>query len=84
MKSQLAQIEGTDGLQATYGGGDYTVTAWAVEGDYDREDGYELVFTRSNTDIAHERQFVTAENLEMEMAKYQPDFSKWHPVEFES
>ena len=80
---RLQQISESDGLQATYGGGDYTVTVWANESFENGED-YEMVFTRMDTDIPHQRKFVSTANLESEMRAWQSDLRKWRKVEFNS
>jgi len=77
LTKKLQQISETTGLQARYGGGDYTVTAWA-----DDEGGYDLIFCKSNTDIAHARESLSADQLESEMRKYQPDLRRWRKVEY--
>lgn len=81
---KIQNIEGTTGLEATYANGSYTVTVWETELDesHDFAQGYELIFCKSNTYIAHLREYVTAENLETEMRKYQPDIRKWRKVEY--
>lgn len=75
MNKKLQQVSGRVGLEALYGGGDYTVTVWE-----DPDGGYELIFCKSTTDIAHARESVSAESLEAEMRKYQPDLRKWRKV----
>lgn len=82
LTKKLQQIESGTGLQATYHNGDYTVSVWYHEADLDSSAGYELVFCKSTTDIAHSRDFVPAEKLESEMRKYQPDLRKWHKIEY--
>jgi hypothetical protein len=81
--TKIETINGFTGLEAFYGGGDYTVTVWENTA-WEREDGeeYELVFCKSNTDIAHSREYVSAENLESEMRKYQSDLRRWRKVEY--
>lgn len=82
---KLQQIEGWTGLQAIYGGGDYTVTVWQSDNSaHYEEDDYELVFCKSNTDLAHERKHVAAADLEAEMRNWQPDLRRWHKVEYDS
>jgi hypothetical protein len=78
MLKKLQQIDGTDGLATTYGGGDYTVTVWD-----DMDGGFELVFCRSSTSIPHERIAVSPGGLETEMRKWQPDLRRWRKVEYE-
>jgi hypothetical protein len=84
---KLQWINDYVGLEAFYGGGDYTVTVWKNT-DWEREGGeeYEMIFCRSNTDIAHSREYVSAENIETEMRKYQKDLRRWkivmQPFEF--
>jgi len=77
LTKKLQQISETTGLQARYGGGDYTVTVWE-----DTDGGYELVFCKSNTDIPHDRENISEENLESEMRKYQSDLRQWRKVEY--
>lgn len=77
MTTKLRQISETTGLQAEYGGGDYTVTVWD-----DMDGGYELIFCKSNTDIAHKRETVTADELEAKMREWQKDLRKWRKVEY--
>lgn len=77
MSKKLTMVEGTVGLQAYYGGGDYTVTVWS-----DEDHAYEMIFCRSNTDIPHERERVTAEQLEARMREIQPDLRKWRKAMF--
>lgn len=87
---KLQHIEGIDGLQASYGGGDYNACVWEAEWDEYDEDGdiadvvygYEIVYFRSNFGVAFERKNVRAEDLETEMRKIQPDLRKWRKAEY--
>lgn len=78
---KINQISEVDGLQATYGGGDYTVTVF----ENMEEGGYDFVFCRSNTDIAHERAYRdTLEGAETYMRDFQRDLRKWRKVQYGS
>lgn len=83
MKSTLSDIIGTidgiDGLCTTYGGGDYAVTVWD-----DMDGNYEMVFTRSTSDLAFNRVTVAPEDIEAKMGEYGPNAKDWSPVEFGS
>lgn len=76
LKVKLHQIVGHEGLEATYGNGDYTVSVW--KDVYDG--GYALVFTRSDSFIAFERDHVTVDELEAAMRRWQPDLRRWRKV----
>lgn len=75
---KLYSVEGSDGIKTTYGGGDYTLSIWD-----DMEGGYDFVFTRSNTDIAHQREHYSNRDVALaRMLEFQPDPSLWYPVTF--
>jgi hypothetical protein len=76
---KLQQISENIGLQADYGGGDYTVTVWD-----DMEGGYSLVFCRRNTDLAHKREHANADELEATMRHWQRDLRKWRKVNYDN
>jgi hypothetical protein len=74
----IKSVSEVDGMQATYGGGDYTITVWD-----DMEGGYDLVFTRSNTDIAHSREHAdTADEAIARMKEFNADPEAWYSVEY--
>jgi hypothetical protein len=76
--AQIYKVEGQDGIETTYGGGDYTLTVWD-----DMEGNYDLIFTRSNTDIAHHRECGLIRDVAIaRMLEFQPDPDKWYPVQF--
>ena len=79
LKDIISTISEIDGVQAAYGGGDYTVTVWD-----DMDGNYEMVFCRSNTDIAFDRQTVSAEDIEAKMSEYASRAEAWIAVEFGS
>jgi len=74
-------IDGAEGLQADWGNGDYTITIWQ---DIDSEDGYDVVFCRANTDLAHRREQWRRLELVDKMRGYQSDLRRWRKVKYNS
>ncbi|MBL8165689.1 MAG: hypothetical protein JNJ61_27140 [Anaerolineae bacterium] len=82
MNSEISKLMETvseaDGIQAPYGGGDYTITAWE-----NMDGGYDLVFARSNSGIAHDKEhYDTASDAVARALEFNADPRQWYPVVF--